>query len=100
MLTVIIPFDEEQKPETTVYSKVFQRAVRDTSKNVIPDQCNAFKKEMVSPLNLEGQYSSLGEISSSSVKLTKIPVKKRFVKAKKKLGLASISFDPDKNFIT
>ena len=61
----------------------YKRAVRDTCENVIPDQCNAFKKEMVSPLNLEGQYSSLGEISSSSVKLTKIPVKKRFVKLKK-----------------
>ena len=35
------------------------------------------------------------------MKLTKIPVKKRFVKLKKtNLGLAGISFDPDKNFIT
>lgn len=42
------------KYDTNSNTRGYERAVRDTCKNVIPDQCNAFnpfKREMVSPLN-------------------------------------------------
>lgn len=39
------------KYDTNSNTRGYERAVRDNCKNVIPDQCNAFKREMVSPLN-------------------------------------------------